>query len=359
MRIPSGSTIKWRVDLIRKHVKIGEAHVIRGSVSFDAESEVMHSMDISVPVDGLIVNDIPSKISEKKWEFRKDEFSMFADRMRPVVSINGTDYDFGDFIVISAPIKSGTGKRTYEIEAYDETMILKEAKTANRIYYAAGTKYISIIDGLLMECGFTNIEQDGSDAVISCEREWGVGETYISIINTLLEEIGYAPIHTGSMGKIYVKKHRSGSTADHTYTDKNSTLIGSITSDTDIYSLPNVIVGYVSSPDIENSMLYKRENHNRESKISLENRGYPVVNTFALDDCPDMSTLETVVDQKFLDATQATETATVETLPDGSHDYETYISLEAEGITALYKETGWKVEMDGDMTHEIERKALV
>ena len=186
-----------------------------------------------------------------------------------------------------------------------------------------------------------------------------VSTTYLEIVNALLEEIGYSPIYAGQSGYLYLTKNALKTTADYVYNDDNSTLIDSISTDTDIYSLPNVVVGFVSSPDIPTVMKYKRVNDNPESVISTVRRGYSVVEAFELDDCPDAATLQLAVDNRFLQSTQATETATITTMPDGNHPFGSNVSLGQNGTNTLFREVGWSIEFGGKMTHDLERKAFV
>ena len=84
-----------------------------------------------------------------------------------------------------------------------------------------------------------------------------------------------------------------------------------------------------------------------------------MVEAFELDDCPDSTTLQIAVDNRFLEATQATETARITTMPDGNHPYGSYISLGQNGTNGLFREVGWSIEFGGQMGHDLERKTFV
>ena len=380
MMIPSNTQYKWRLDIIRKHVKIGEARLQSCSVDFVENSEVTRTMRAKVPIDGFQLQGIRIKQDEEviyfdgtrffdgtwcfasvtgRWIEVENTFDMFSDRLRPVMIINGEEFDFGDYMVIAAPLEDDGKEYLYDIEAYDETMTLKQAALTERKYYPAGTSYLSIIGSLLTDCGLSKVIEDPTDAVITIDHEYSIGKQYLEIINELLDEISYSHIYAGQSGYIYLVRNVSKLNADYTYNDYNSTLIGSIKTDTDIYSLPNVVVGYVSSPDIPSVMKYKRVNDNPESVISTVRRGYNVVEAFELNDCPDAETLQLAVDNKFLELTQATETAEISTMPDGNHPYGSYISLGQNGVNTLFREVGWSITFGGNMTHSLERKAFV
>jgi hypothetical protein len=228
-----------------------------------------------------------------------------------------------------------------------------------RKYYAAGTDYLEIINALLTDCGLSKVIEEPAGKNTTIDHEYAVGTIYLDIINGLLDEIGYAHIYAGASGYVYLTNRQAKTTADYIYTDRNSTISDSIKTDTDIYALPNVVVGFVSSPDIPAVMKYKRVNDNPESVISTVRRGYTVVESFELDDCPDMQTLQKSVNEKFMESTQATETASITTMPDGNHPFGSFVSLGEKGENTLFREVGWTVDFGGKMTHQLERKAFV
>lgn len=380
MMIPSNTRYEYRIDIIRKHVKIGEAKVKSCTVDFIEDSEVTRTMKVQIPKNGFKLEDTLVRQDEEliyfdgtryfdgtwcfssvagRWLRVKNEFDMFSDRLRPVMVIDNDEYNFGDFMVIAAPLTDDGKEYFYEIEAYDETMTLKQAALTERKYYAAGTDYLSIIGAMLTDCGLSKVYEEPSDAKITIDHEYAIGTPYLEIVNELLDEIGYSPIYSGANGYVYLTHKNTKQTADYTYTDENSSIVDSIQTDTDIYSLPNVVIGFVSSPDLPSVMKYKRVNDNPKSVISTVSRGYNVVESFELNDCPDLTTLQLAVDNKFLESTQATETVTISTMPDGNHPYGSYINLGQNGSNALFREVGWSIEFGGKMSHNLERKAFV
>lgn len=375
MMIPSNTHYEWRLDIIRKHVKIGEARVKSCTVDFVEDADVTRTMKAQVPVDGFKLTSILVKKNgilfngtrcfdgtwcfADSWAELDNEFDMFSDRLRPVMIIDNQEYNFGDYMVIAAPLEDDGKEYLYDIEAYDETMLLKQAALTERKYFAAGSSYLTIIGSMLTDCGLSKILEDPTDATITIDHEYAIGTPYLTIINELLDEINYSHIHAGQSGYLYLTQNGTKNTADYVYDDSNSTLIDSIKTDTDIYSLPNVVIGFVSSPDIPTVMKYKRVNDNPKSVISTIRRGYSVVEAFELDDCPDSTTLQLAVDNRFLQSTQATETAEITTMPDGNHPYGSYVSLGQNGTNTLFREVGWSVDFAGTMIHNLERKAFV
>ena len=380
MTILSNTNYEWRLELLRQGGKIGEATFKSCTVDYVENADVMRTMKAMIPVDGFHVENIRIKQDEEYiyfdgtrcfdgswcfssinglWIETENSFDMFADRLRPVMSINGTDYPLGVFMIVAAPIEDDGKERCYNVEAYDETMVLKQSAVTMRRYFVSSTTYLSALNTLIASCGLSRIMSDNTAVGLHTAREYAVGTQYLSIINELLSEINYAPIHAGANGYLYLEEKKTKIVADFVYTDENSKLIDTIKTDTDIYSLPNVIVGYTSSPDTNTVLKYKRTNSNPGSAISTVKRGYNVVETIELSDCPDYATLQQVVDSRFEEASQATETATITTMPDGDHMYGTYVSLGQNGTNALYREVGWSIEFGGQMTHNLERKVFI
>lgn len=380
MTILSNTQYDWRLDIIRKHAKIGEAKIKSCSVNFVEDAEVTRTMRAKIPIDGFKVKDILIKQDEEniyfdgtrffdgtwcfssvngKWVTVENTFDMFSDRLRPVLIINGVEHNLGDFIVIGAPLEDDGNEYVYDIEAYDETMIIKQSSLTERKFFTAGTQYLSVIGALLIDCGLTRILGDNTTAAITIDHEYGIGTPYLQIINELLDEINYSHVYAGTDGYLFLSQNKTKIVGDYTYTDQNSTLINSIKTDTDIYSLPNVIVGYTSSPDTNTVLKYTKVNNDPNSAISTTRRGYNVVETYQFDDCPDLATLTAAVNYKYLEATQATEKVTISTMPDGNHPYGSYVVLGQRKDNGLYREVGWSIEFGGQMTHELERKVYV
>lgn len=380
MTILSNTQYDWRLDIIRNHAKIGEAKIKSCSVDYIEKSDVTRTMKAKVPVDGFEIENVLVKQEEDiiyfdgtryfngtwcfssingKWISTTNAINLFSDRLRPVITINGVEHNLGDFIVIAAPLEDDGKEYCYNIEAYDETMIIKQSALTERKYFAAGTQYLSVIGALIIDCGLSRILGDNTTAAITVDHEYAIGTSHLQIINELLDEINYSHIYSGDDGYLFLTKNKTKIVGDYTYTDQNSTIIDTIKTDTDIYKLPNVIVGYTSSPDSGTVLRYTKTNSDPSSVISTSRRGYNVVETYQFDDCPDLATLTEAINYKYIEATQATETVTIQTMPDGNHPYGSYVNFGQNGDNGLFREVGWSIEFGGQMTHTLERKVYV
>ena len=334
----------YRLDLLRDGVKIGEARSVSVDITFKKNADVCRGMKAVISSDLFRMSPGIS-------------FDMFSDRIRPVLIRGGLEEFFGTFMVIANPQNLSDTGSTYDLEAYDETMKLKQAMYTQRTNYTAGTQFMTVINSILTTCGFTQIVAIDSPAVLPNDVEMAPGTTYLEAINAFLESINYQHVHTDSYGRIILQPNENRMVADHVYSNR---IISPIVRTTDIYDLPNVLVGMASSPD-RTPLYYVKENNDPRSAISIPKRGYRVVKTYNVQNIADQATLESFIDQKFFDASQITETVNVETSLEGDHEYGDTVQLKSNLINGLFNEIEWSVSFgsNGTMRHRLERKVLV
>ena len=339
----------FRMEILRNNIPIGKLFCKSITIRYDSTAEVMRGMQCEAYADRI----------EMTEGFT---FDMFSDRLRPIVIEDGTESSLGTFMIIAAPETLSETGSYYNIEAYDETMLLKQAALTARSYFAAGTSYLTAIETLLTAVGMANIVADDNTDTLQIAREFAVGTTYISIVNTLLEEINFNPVHAGSDGYIYLTQKTDPVTADFVYKDRNDfSIIGQISRDTDIYSKPNVLVGVLSNPQ-QSPVTYTRQNTDLNSVLSIGRRGYQVVKIYKMSNIASSSVLEAYIDAELLKAMQTTETVSFQTLLETGHEYRSTVQLATDLIDGLFVETGWQIEIRSNqarMQHNAERRVFV
>lgn len=372
-------TYKYGIDIIRDRIKIGEFRSTSCSIKFDSTAEVMRSIKFDASKDNIVMNGIEEAISQiyfdgsrffdGTWCFADHKYSithmiidLFTDRFRPYIEIDGTFHYLGYYMAMSAPETLSETGSEYSIEAYDETMILKQAKLDSRKLFSAGSAYTTAIERLLVECGFENIFSDPSTGALQTDREFETGTSYLEVINTLLAEINFNDVHINSDGYVYLTKIASKHEPDFVYSDKKDfKLISKISKDDDIYDLPNVLIGTVSNPDISDTIIYKKENNDPSSRISILKRGYKVVKVYSLSNIASESDLQDYIDQKYLESMQTTESVSIETIAEPEHEFGDYVQLSTDLISGLYQEKSWDMTLgtNGTMKHTLERKVFI
>lgn len=370
----------FKVNIVRNNNTIGALSARRCNVAFDSSKEVKRTCRVEINpesdifpkgivkvdsfmFDGLHYFNGNWTFAESKYTYTNTYgFNMFTDRIQPILIIEGKEYPLGLFMIISNPEYLSDTLSYYDLEAYDETMILKQACTTDRIYYPAGTKYTDIVENMLAECNIVNYIMYSNSAVLTTDREFDIGTPYIEIINQLLEEINYNHIYADSKGIMHIELIQQKINPDFNYSDINVFNIKKpIVRSTDIYDLPNVLIGTASNPDNDDVFSYKKENTDLNSQISIINRGYRVVKHYNFSNIASQQVLEDYIDRMYLESTQATETIEFDTKIEPNHEFESYILVDTELINGFYVEKTWELELSSRATmhHLAERKVFV
>ena len=339
----------FRLEILRNNIPIGRLLCKSISIKYDSSAEVMRGMQCELYADR----------QEMTEGFT---FDLFRDRIRPIMIEDGTETSLGIFMIINAPKRLSETGSYYSIEAYDETMLLKQSAVVQRTYFAQGTAYLDAVQSLLTAVGFANIVTDANSDTLQISREFEIGTTYIQIINTLLSEINYNPVHAGADGYIYLTRKTVPTEADFIYRDRNNfNLIGDISTETDIYDKPNVLVGVLSNPQ-QTPVVYTRENNDLNSVLSIPVRGYRVVKVYKLSNIASEDALHAYIDAKLLNSMQTTETVDFQTIVEGGHEYRSAVQLSTNLIEGLYTEVAWQIDIrpnSARMQHTVERRVFV
>ena len=339
----------FRIDILRNGIKVGQAFAESVRIHYDYNAEVMKGMQFS-----LIKTEMASQ---------ELQFDMFKDRLRPVLISDGKETPLGVFMIVAAPVRYTDVVDSTEIEAYDETMIVKQAAFENRQYWQYNTKYTDIIQGLLTSLGFANIRMDASTAKLSDNLEAAVGDNYLEFINNLLDSMNFQHLYADANGDLQIRKAVNPTEAQFKYSDThNYALIDEIRRNTDIYDLPNVVVGVYSSADKSNPVVYKKVNDDPNSIISTVNRGYRVVQKVNVKNGATLADLTAYVERIAFEAMQTTETVEFTTIAEGGHEPNTAVQLDTNDVRGLFVEKAWTISISQtqlSMSHTAERKVFV
>ena len=338
----------FRVDILRNYVKIGEIRTESVYLKYDYNSEVMRGLQLDMKGTRM---DAPEL-----------EFDMFKDRIRPVLIENGQENPLGVFMVMGAP-ETGSDTEDYiSIEGYDETMLVKQAAFESRQFYAAGTSFVAIIQQILTSLNLPNVYAQPNNAVLASDLEAAVGENCLTFINNLLDAINYQHLYADSAGTINLRKVVSPTEPQFVYRGGMAYNINPpVKIETDIYNLPNVVVGVYSSPD-QDPIVYKRVNDDAMSVISTVNRGYKVVRKVELRNAASAEDLQDYVDRMAFEAMQTTEKVTFSTLAEAGHEPSAALQLDTDAVKGLFIEKGWEMRIsqtEFSMSHTAERKVFV
>lgn len=285
-----------------------------------------------------------------------------TDRIRPEMIIDGVTYPLGVFLSASVRYQENDTSKIVNVEAYDQCWILRDTRTESLLYYAAGTKYLTVIQTLLAAAGIGLISVVDTSAELAEDREdWDIGASYLDIINQLLSEINYNPIWFNQDG-IAILEPASVPTAaniDHTLDDTNvqSLLYPQISREMDIYTAPNVFVVVCSNADKNSAMTATSENTNPQSPLSTIRRGRRIVSVVSVDNIADSDELQDYADRLRNESMLTGDTIQVTTGLLPGFGVADVIGLRYDDLFTVCIEHNWtmSLQVGGSMSHTLEK----
>lgn len=340
--------MKFRIDILRNYIPIGELPAENCTIKYNADAEIKRGASITCNM-GMMHLTVP-------------EFSAASDRISPVViDDNGIEHREGIYMIISSPVSYGDTHDTATLELYDESYILAQSAFDSRHFYAAGTLYTDVFRSILSEMNVARQYIDASSATMQIDREFAVGENVLKSLNALLVEAGFDTLHYDGNGYAKCTLKTDKTAPEYVYrTDACSEVYPGISKKRDIYGLPNVFIGLVSTPD-QNVLTYKAENHNADSDLSIERRGYKLTKVYKLDSIASQQELEDYVNKLLTDSMMAVEGVTISTTIQPGHDFQNCLQIEHDDLSGLYIEKSWSYSLDNGaaMQHYAEKKVFV
>lgn len=303
------------------------------------------------------------------------EINWLSDEIQAALVINGTEKPIGLFMpAVVTPRVSSADERTVEIQAYDRCWRVRDTKVNGKLFYAAGTRYLDIIEGLLTLSGIGMIIKTPTDAVLATDREdWDLGTAYLEIVNELLTEINYKQLWFNASGAAILEPVGAvtAENVKRTYSDsqpdqrapaamKIVPIFPGVRRKTDIYSAPNVFVCICSNPDNDAPMTAIAENTNPQSPLSTLRRRRGIMQVETVNNVATQEDLQAYADRLLFESMTAGETITIETnlLQDaGVNDV---VAIQYGDLSGLCIERGWSMQLGagGKMTHELQRVVL-
>lgn len=335
--------IRFRYDLIRNGVSAGTLPVLSASVRYSAHDDIQRTA---------------------RFEMADDErINWLTDLIRPSMLIEAdggwASFPLGVFVP-STPTKQSGSKITWQVEAYDRTIYLREDSLISRTYWPTGTAYLDVVQSLLLSAGISDVISGGSLAALPTDREWDIGTSKLEIVNTLLSEINYNPLSINSEGAALLLPYQEPSADRVTYSyraDELSVLSRDASSVTDLYNVPNIFLAVVSNPEME-PLQSVYINDNPTSELSTVRRGRNIVSQlYKPDAIYSQEALDEYIRRIAFEASQVYETASIETALMPIHEANEILEIRHPEVNGVFEETGWEMELSpgGKMTHEVRR----
>lgn len=273
------------------------------------------------------------------------------------------EYPLGIFIpTTQKKVMEGAGV-TYQIEAYDRTVILMEDAIDEPLYFAGGTSYLSNIESVLVSAGAASVVvEDEVQTILPASREFDIGTTKMDIINELLAEINFSPIFCDENGNFIIRKAETGTSGEVTHTyeaDELSVIKWDTELEDDLYSVPNVFIAVCANPDMDTDLRSVYVNDDENSIFSTVRRGRRIVGEiYQPEQISSQSDLDAyVARQAYLRTQEASETITFITALMPTHGLNDLVQIVHPTAVGLFRETEWEMELsaDGAMTHMAKR----
>ena len=388
--------VKFRYDLIRDGVPIGQLSMLSASVRYRKEDSIRRTARFTMKEDSRI-NWLTDRIKPYMLLRMPDEVRHSEKALEvwgDLENIQWSDagqFSWGDFLdgsaqgstrrerwvqfplgvfIPSTPTRHFEVSAQYEVEAYDLSVILKEDCVTDRTYFAAGTKYLDAIQSMLVSAGMIQVMVTESSAVMATDHEFEAGTSKLEIINQLLLEINYNTfmVNADGIGILSPYEEPSGARVSLEYLqDQLSVICPQADTELDLYNVPNVFVGIVSNPDYSKNNktfeFFRCEyvNDNPASALSTIKRGRRIVSMLKPNDIATQEDLQKYVRRQAFQASQVYETVSFSTAMMPIHGENDVLRILHPDINGVYEEVGWEMELaaGNPMTHEVRRLMVI
>lgn len=284
-----------------------------------------------------------------------------TDILRVECEINGELFPLGRYSVTTEKPGMQGGVAVVEIEGYSVLWILKQCKTETVRTWTVGTSYVTVINGLLAEAGFSSYDIEPTAAVLATDRaDWDMGTEFLTIINDLLAEINYNMLFADFTGTIRATKYVAPTVegVTHTYTEgENSVIDANYTTEADRYDVANVFIVICDNPEMEGTMRAEAVNNDPRSPYSVASLGRRVPEIVRVDNTPGMTELQETADRLRAESLQTEERIEVTTAIMPDHGANETLLVQVGEIAGVYRETGFEIELSetGQMKHRATR----
>lgn len=322
---------------------------------------------------GVDHNSLASIKRTAKFRLAESELSdidYLNDRIQPWLRLRMPDGSWAEWpqgiFLLSSPNREITPTvTTRAIEAYDQTVILKDDKVADRYTVASGTNVIDAVRTILEGVGITRFSLVGTTESLPEARDWDPGTEKLAIINDLLDSIGYRSLYFSASGSAVAQPYERPDTRPigYTYaTDRESLTSPEATHELDLFGVPNEWVIGVSEPERTPLRAYYL-NDNPDSPTSTVNRGRTITDFRQEQEATSQAALDAKVERLAFEASQVYEAVDFSTALMPHHEDSELIELDywRVGKKARYVEHTWSMQLKAGtlMKHRIRRVVAI
>ena len=327
------------------------------TLRMEAEAEIKTALSGTF---GSFVTDADGSRVEPDW---------LSDEIRPVLVIDGEESALGTFAAAQVTPVDANGVESLAIEAFDRCWRVRDTKAESRVFFAAGTNYITAAEQLLVGSGIAVVLATPSSESLKEDREWDIGTSYLTIVNELLGEINYSQLYFTPEGFAVLRPATVPSAADLSHrisddpddlaagADRIDALLPRLTRTTDVYSAPNVFVAWCANPEKTGNMVARAENNNPQSPLSISRRGRRIVQATRVDNIASQEELQAYADRQRNDSLIGGETLQITTALLPGYNVRDVVGLKYKDLSALCILQGYTMELrvGGSMQMTLQR----
>lgn len=286
------------------------------------------------------------------------EIDYLNDMVKIICVIDGERTPIGIFLLSSPKRKLGDLEVIRDCECYSKLKILDDDKTEARYTVLAGTNAVNEVKRIIGN-SYPYFIPD-SNLTTSTDKDWEIGTPKLDIINELLSVINYNSLTVDNNGVFVSSPYvlPTDREIQVTYEDNEYSIINpDLEEDIDLYDIPNVIVRYTNSAEINPPLVAIYENNNPSSPTSTVNRGRKIVSAESVSDVADLQTLQLVTKKNAYEMNDKYSYVEFSTAINPVHGYLTCIQLKAYDVNNKYIETEWAIDCQtgGEMKHRARR----
>lgn len=276
------------------------------------------------------------------------------------------EFPLGVFVLSTPTRKSKGALNTWEIEAYDRTVILQEDSLTEPLYFAAGTAYLSAVQSVLVSAGVSDVfVMDYVGTALPAARQFDIGLKKLAVANAMLSEINFNPVHCDADGRFILSAYKESSVSDINLTyqaDSLSLIARDTSSETDFYNVPNVFIAVCSNPDLNTDYVSVWVNDSPVSRLSTVQRGRRIVSEiYRPDAIASQAELDNYIARIAFEANQVYEQLTFSTALMPVHGSSEVLEIKHPDIEGVFVESSWELPLsaDGQMAHTARRLVLI
>lgn len=285
-----------------------------------------------------------------------DQLDPLTARIRPVMTVGGTEYNLGVFMFADASHVRWSYGTVPDATMVDQSLIVDQA-LPNSYGAAVGTSVKTLIEDLLAATGI-NVFDIGVDATVSSPMAWPPGTSRMQVINQLAATAGGYSLFFNNDGCACVIEAPDIDSPTATYTSTSPrVLIGSIIESNDALDAPNQFIVISQTGDGSSGSAVGVYDVPDAADHSAASRGFVVAKVLPVTGLTTDTAAAARAKAWGKQSASNYEWVSFGSHLDPRHDTFDVVSFNVGSGAVVYREQGWTMALEpgGMMTHDLRR----